>query len=59
MIVDLIFAGSISIPKEKVESFTKDFDDLLKTNSAEFNGTIKSYEFDDVEVIEDFEEIKN
>ena len=47
-ILDLAFKGKV-----------KDFEDLLAKLDAYFDGTIRSYEFDDCEIIEEIEEVRS
>jgi hypothetical protein len=50
--VDITINGVISFPNTPNE-FAKDFNDLLGKYSAHFKGQMRSYEFDDAEVIDD------
>lgn len=58
-ILDLVFKGKITISLEKEKDFLKDFEDLLIKHDAYFDGTVKSYEFDECEIIEEVEEVRN
>lgn len=58
-ILDLVFKGKITIALEEEKDFLKDFEDLLVKHNAQFNGTIRSYEFDECEIIEEVEEVRS
>lgn len=53
--IDIILKGKISISSENRDKFLRAFDDLLVQNNATYIGTVKSYEFDEVEIVEDEE----
>lgn len=50
--VDLVFQGKLSVPKEDMEQFLQDFDEFLRNHKTEFDGRIRSFEFESCEVIE-------
>ena len=50
--VDVTINGVISFPKLSKE-FEKDFNDLLEKHSAYFQGSIRSYEFDEAEIFDE------
>lgn len=50
--VDLVFQGKLSVPKELMEQFLQDFNAFLIEHDTEFDGRIRSFEFDQCEVIE-------
>ena len=58
-ILDLAFKGKVTLSSEKEQDFLKDFEDLLAKHDACFDGTIRSYEFDDCEIIEEIEEVRS
>lgn len=58
-ILDLVFKGKVTISLEKEKDFLKDFEDLLVKHDGYFDGTIKSYEFDECEIVEEVEEVRS
>ena len=50
--VDITFNGVITVPKDH-DQFVKDFNDLLSKYSAYYKGQMRSYEFDEAEVIDE------
>lgn len=50
--VDVTINGVIKFPKS-LEGFEKDFNDLLTKYSAHFKGQLRSFEFDEAEVIDE------
>ena len=52
---DLIFKGKVSLENKQRDSFIRAFNDLLVSYNAQFSGEVKSFEFDDCEIIEDEE----
>ena len=58
-ILDLAFKGKVNLPLEKEQDLLKDFEDLLAKHDAYFDGTIRSYEFDHCEIIEEIEEVRS
>ncbi len=55
---DLIFKGKVSLKNIQRDNFVRAFNDLLTKYDATFSGEVKSFEFDECEIIED-EEIIN
>lgn len=58
-ILDLAFKGKVTLPLEKEQNFLKDFEDLLVKHEAYFDGIIRSYEFDECEIVEEIEEVRS
>ena len=58
-ILDLAFKGKVTLSSETEQDFLKDFEDLLAKHDAYFDGTIRAYEFDDCEIIEEIEEVRS
>lgn len=58
-ILDLAFKGKVTLSSEKEQDFLKDFEDLLVKHEAYFDGTIRSYEFDECEIVEEIEEVRS
>ena len=54
-ILDLAFKGKVTLPLEKEQNF----EDLLVKHEAYFDGTIRSYEFDECEIVEEIEEVRS
>lgn len=52
---DLIFKGKVSLENKQRDNFIRAFNDLLVSYNAQFSGEVKSFEFDDCEIIEDEE----
>ena len=50
--VDLFFQGKLSVPKKDLEKFLQDFEQFLHDHKTEFDGKIKSFEFEPCEVID-------
>lgn len=50
--VDITINGVILFPNTPV-GFEKDFNDLLVKYSAHFQGSMRSYEFDEAEIIDE------
>ena len=58
-ILDLAFKVKVTLPLENEQNFLKDFEDLLVKHEAYFDGTIRSYEFDECEIVEEIEEVRS
>lgn len=56
---DINLRGTISVPNDQEQQFLKDFDEFLQSKGVTFRGKITSFEFDDVEIVEDIEEVTN
>ena len=56
---DINLKGIVQVPNNKEQQFLKDFDKFLNSKGYVFRGKITSFEFDDVEVIEEVEEVRN
>ena len=50
---DIVLKGVISVPNENKDSFVQDLNEFLNSKEAMFRGEIRTYEFDDAEIIED------
>lgn len=50
--VELVFSGKLSVPKDVTDKFLQDFEIFLQEHDVEFDGKIRSYEFEQCEVLE-------
>lgn len=57
--IDIVFNGAIQINNDQEKTFLEDFDKFLSTHNARFKGTIRAFEFDEAEIIEEVEEMRN
>lgn len=50
---DLVFKGKVSISDDKEQAFLEDFQHLLTSYKAIFTGNVRSYGFEEAEIITD------